>query len=227
MPLLEIAVTSLEDAQNAVAGGANSIELSQDLSVGGVTPPMKLARIVRDALLKTRLYVLLRPHAHGFVYDRQEAEQMLAQIEILKDIGVDGIVFGALDEYGDLDIDLMKTIAQAAAPLPITLHRALDVCRSPEPALTEMVGVAKRVLTAGPAATAWEGRAVVRQWIERYGEHFSFVSAGSLRLDQLMTLIPLLRAHEYHFGSAARTDGVVDADKVNWLLNNIQRFGEL
>jgi copper homeostasis protein CutC len=41
-PKLEIAVTSLQDALNAVAGGADSVEISHDLAAGGLTPARPL-----------------------------------------------------------------------------------------------------------------------------------------------------------------------------------------
>ena len=50
MPRLEIAVTSLDDALQAQQGGADSIEISEDLSVGGLTPTFDLVRQIREAM---------------------------------------------------------------------------------------------------------------------------------------------------------------------------------
>ncbi len=216
IPILEIAATSLEEAQNAVAGGAESLEICCDLQDGGLTPPLELVRVIRDAATVT-LNVMIRSRAGNFVYTPAEMETMITQVEAVKPLGINGVVFGALTEADDLDQEAMRTIVHAAAPLPVTLHRALDSCRTPEIALQSMIGLFSRVLTSGPASTAWDGREAFRQWMKDYGAHYRFASSGGITMEQLPELVRLLNADEYHIGGAARTNGVVDATKVRQL----------
>ncbi|MAS33367.1 MAG: hypothetical protein CL610_05135 [Anaerolineaceae bacterium] len=216
MPRLEIAVTSLDDALQAQQGGADSIEISEDLSVGGLTPTFDLVRQIREAMT-IQVNVIVRPHAHSFNYTPTDIDTILADTATLVQHQVDGIVFGALTPERHLDVELIKRVAQAAQHVPITIHRALDECANPEDALEALIGVAPRVLTSGPASTAWEGRDGLKRWIESFGSHFSFVAAGSLRADRLAEYDSYVQAHEYHFGSAARTDGKVDAHQVKHL----------
>lgn len=220
-PTLEIAVTSLEDALRAAQGGAHSIEISRDLALDGLTPPIEVVQAV-CAAVSLHIHVIVRPHARDFVYSLAEIDTILRDIDSLKATRIDGIVFGAHNASGEIDIALMQMVAEAATPLPITLHRALDSSRNPQAALKALVGSVPRILTAGPAATAWAGREGLRRWIQAYGEHYEFVSSGGLRLEQLPVYIPTVQADVYHFGSAARTDGVVDAVKVAQLLKTIQ-----
>src|SRR5690606_31753222 len=120
-----------EDTVQAERGGAHSIEISHDLSVGGLTPPIDLVRAARDAL-KIDVHVIVRPHARDFVYDTREFDLILEQTDTLVKAGVTGVVFGAQRADGTLDTDMIGRVAEAAGDLVVTLHRALDTCADPE-----------------------------------------------------------------------------------------------
>lgn len=216
MTTLEIAVTTVEDAVNAAASGAESVELSYDLSVGGLTPQHQVMKEVRDAI-KIPLYVILRIHAESFRYTEQQLDGMLGDLQAMQQLGIDGVVFGAVDATNAIDVALMQRIVKAAKPLPVTLHRAIDGSYEPEKALEALTGIVPRVLTSGPAATAWDGREGLKSWVERFGEHYTFVSSGSLSAEQLPEYIHYVKTDTVHLGSAARTNGVVDVEKVRQL----------
>lgn len=221
MPKLEIAAVTLDDAINAQAGGADSIEISYDLSVGGLTPSFDLVRRIRDAL-SIDVNVMVRPHARDFTYTPDEIDRILDDTRGLAQTGINGVVFGALTPDNHLDLALIERVAQACAPLPVTVHRALDFSDQQERALEGLIGIAPRVLTSGPAATAWEGRAGLARWVAAYGDKLSFVVSGGLSAAQIPEMLATVRAQEYHFGSAARTDGVVDVAKVRALRALVQ-----
>ena len=216
MPRLEIPIETLADAVTAQAGGADSIEISRDLNLDGLTPDFDLVRRIRDEVQIT-IHVMIRPRARDFVYTEREIEQILDDTRKLTQTGTDGVVFGALTAENRLDLALIERVAQAAAPLPLTVHRALDFSLEPEQALASLVGIAPRVLTAGPAPTAWESRAVLANWVSRFGDKLEFVVAGRLKLEQMTEMLAGVQAQGYHFGSAARSGGAVDANKVRAL----------
>ncbi len=212
-PQLEIAITSLQDALSAQWGGADSIEVSQDLQRDGLTPPLELIQAIRDALT-IDVHVIIRPHDRDFIYTPAEVDLILEQTRTISQMGITGLVFGAQQADGRIDVPLIQQVVQAANGLPVTLHRALDRSVEPEKALQTLIGIVPRVLTSGPAANAWAGRDGLRDWVQQFGEHFSFVAAGSLKADQLATYKSYVHAHEYHFGSGARTGENVDPAKV-------------
>lgn len=216
MTVLEVAATDLDDALRAVEGGAQSLEVLRDLAADGLTPPLELVRLIRDKVTLP-LNIMLRPHNNGFVYSLSEFEPLLEYIDALKPIGVQGVVFGVCSPDGAIDLSLMHFIAHTAAPIPLTLHRALDFSREPEHTLEALVGVIPRVLTAGPAPTAWEGREVVTRWAQRFGDHYRFASSGGLTLEQIPHIFPPGLITDYHFGGAARTAGRTDVAKVRQL----------
>lgn len=213
---LEIAVITLEDARRAVEGGADSLELLRDLANGGLTPPADLVRAVLDEV-EVPVNVIVRPHARSFQYDAAEVDEILRDAQAFAALGAASIVFGAVDVDGRVDTALVKRVAEAIAPTPVTLHRALDTSVEPEAALNALIGIVPRVLTSGPAPDAWQGREVTRQWVESYGQHFRFVLSGAIRLEQLVELAAITRAHCVHIGGASRSGDAVDVEKVKRL----------
>lgn len=213
---LEIIASSVEDARAAAAGGADSLEICVALEQDGLTAPLATIRAIRDAVTLP-LNVLLRPHARDFVYTSAEIEAMLRDIEQIKAIGVHTIVFGAHTAEGNLDVALVREVARAAAPIPLTLHRALDTCRDPQSALSALRQDVRRVLTSGAALTAWEGRATLREWVDQYGDDLRFAVASKVNLETIHLLAEAIHAPEYHVGTGARQNGIVHAERVRRL----------
>jgi copper homeostasis protein len=216
MPKLEIAVTSLDDLENAVAGGADSVELSYDLSVGGLTPSMALA-VTAPRRVDIPVHIIIRPHARDFIYTEAEIEQILHDAKFYADLGAASIVFGAVTPDNHLNIPLIQQVAAQIAPTPLTVHRALDTSADPDSAVASLAGMIPRILTSGPASNAWDGREATRRWVEKYGDRVEFVLSGSIQMEQLAELAAYTRAPVYHLGGAARTNGVVDVEKVRKL----------
>jgi copper homeostasis protein len=220
---LELAALTLDDLRLAEEGGADSVELLHNLAVGGLTPSLDLVREAREHA-RIRLHVMVRPTARDFIYTPDEIAQIVDAVGWFKQLGVDGIVFGAQTESGRLDVDLIARIAATAAPIPLTLHRALDTCADPIGALQRLIGVVSRVLTAGGAENAWQGRFRIREWVEKFGSHMRFVACGGIQLDQAAEIALASGAHELHIGGAVRTNGRVDPRKIRQLRIALDRL---
>jgi len=213
MRKLEIIATSVQDAINAQEGGATSVEVIRAAEVGGLTPPPDLVGAIRD---KVRIFVrvIVRPQAKSFDYTAEEIETMLQDIHSLRQIGVNGVVFGALDETGAINLDLTTRIARAVHPLELTFHRAIDESSDAETALPTLKGVAQRILTSGHAENVFDGRMQIKKWIEQYGKDFTFACGGGIRLPDLAEIVRVTGGSEIHIGTAARKNGVVDSATV-------------
>lgn len=222
MTQLEVIATSLEDAIAAAEGGAHSVEVCIDLPNEGLTPPLAMVQAIRDAV-PIAMNVILRPHNDGHVYDAATVNLLLAQVAAFKPSGIQTLVFGAHNPDGTLNVELIRQVAEAAAPLPITVHRALEWSANPDEALPQLIGMAARILTSGPAppsmaASAPAGIAGLRDWVAAYGEHFHFAAAGGIRLDNIRTIARQTGVAACHVGLAARTQDRVDPAKVRRLL---------
>lgn len=217
---LEVIAATVEDAIQAQQGGASSVEVVQNLAVGGLTPPLEVVQAIRDAVT-IQIRVIVRPHAERFIFSPEDIDQMMSDIETLKKIGADGVVFGALHPDSTISLELTSQIASAAHPLEMTFHRAIDVSRDAEHALPKLKGIAQRILTSGLADNVWEGRAMIKTWVEQYGSDFLFACGGDIRAEQLAEIVRITNAPEYHVGTAAQTDQRVDSAKVRYLLETI------
>lgn len=210
---LEVIATTLDEAITAQAGGADSIELCVDLAVGGLTPPLDLARAVRDAV-SIDLNLMLRPHARSFYYSPHDIDLILRHAEFAAQIGVTSLVFGALTSNNEVDVALTRQVKAAARGLKLTFHRALDEAVDPARGIEALAGTVERLLCSGGAANIWDGRVRMGAWVRRYGSTFSFACAGGVTLANLPELIRVTTAPEYHVGGAARSAGTVDLLKV-------------
>src|SRR5690348_13088097 len=99
---IEVCVDSVESAMAAERGGADRVELCDNLLEGGTTPSAGCIKVVRRGL-KIGLQVIIRPRGGDFLYDDTEMEVMRQDIQIAKELGADGVVIGCLTAQGDID----------------------------------------------------------------------------------------------------------------------------
>ena len=89
----------------AVNGGAGRLELCGNLALGGgTTPSLGLYRAVREASPDIPIMVMIRPRVGDFHYSKHELRVMLEDIAAFKAAKVDGVVFGALNTDGTVDV---------------------------------------------------------------------------------------------------------------------------
>ena len=50
---------------------------------------------------------------------------------MFREMGADGIVVGILTKEGEIDLENMKSFISEAQNIPVTFHRAFDVCKNP------------------------------------------------------------------------------------------------
>ena len=97
MKKFEIACFNLESAILAQKAGADRVELCATISVGGTTPIIEMIQKAREHLT-IDLYIMIRPRGGNFCYSDSEFNQMKSEIETIKKLGVNGFVFGILNE---------------------------------------------------------------------------------------------------------------------------------
>ncbi|MEW1973901.1 MULTISPECIES: copper homeostasis protein CutC [Microbacterium] len=157
---LELAVQDPAGVRVAREVGAARVELAQALALGGLTPSPATLELAREAAGENgpEIHVLIRPRAGGFHYDVDEIALAVRDVEWAIANGADGVVVGALDASGALDVDAMARLRDAAGEASVTLHRAIDVTADPTVTLERAIDLGlRRVLTSGGASTAIEG----------------------------------------------------------------------
>ena len=126
--LLEVIATTVGDAKAAARAGADRLELVTAISEGGLTPGIGLIEAV-VAAVPIPVNVIVRPHSRSFVYDADDLRVIERDVRAAVAAGANGVVFGALDARGDVDLDALARIAAAANGRDLTFHRAFDVSR--------------------------------------------------------------------------------------------------
>ncbi len=202
--VIESCCTSPKEAFAAQSRGASRIELCVNLAVGGTTPPRELVRQVVHAC-SIPVNVLIRPRgvalsAQDFVYGETDIEEMVREIEMCRHEGAAGIVVGALTGDGKIDIEAMERLMEAADGLPVTFHRAFDVCREEPPeALEKIIGLhCARLLTSGMAPTAWEGRELISRLVARSAGRIIVMPGSGIKPHNLEAVREETGAHEFH-----------------------------
>ncbi len=196
--LIEACIDDLLSARNAIAGGADRLELCDNLADGGTTPSHGM---VSTLLAGTTIpiFPILRVRGGGFRYDPDELRVMATDARHFASLGVPGIVFGALDDRGGIDSNAVRRIRDAAPDAELTFHRAFDACRDPYTALDELhqLGV-RRVLTSGQRSRAWEGRDLIAQLVRRAGDRMIVMAGGGISEQDVADLVLATGVREIH-----------------------------
>jgi copper homeostasis protein len=198
--LLEMSVETLDRALGAVRGGADRIELCEDLSVGGVTPNTDLMRQARS-LIQLPIFAMIRPRGGNFCYSEQEFQRMKQEIALAKATRMDGVVFGVLTSQGLVDVDANTELVNLARPLPVTFHRAFDELQDLEEGLEQVIATgAMRILTSGGKPRAEDGSRQIARLIGQASGRITILPGGGIRPSNLANVARETRATEFHSG---------------------------
>jgi copper homeostasis protein len=201
--LLEIACDGVGSALAAAEGGADRVELFANSAVGGTTPSAGTIAAARAALT-IPLHVLIRPRAGDFLYSRAECDAMLHDIELSVRLGCEGVVIGALDAAGDVDVAICRELVAAAGPLAVTFNRAFDVARDQRAALEAIIALGcSRVLTSGGRASAPEGATVIAGLVRQAAGRVTILAGAGITAAQVAPLVAATGVREIHASASA------------------------
>jgi copper homeostasis protein len=203
--ILEICATNLEAALNAARFGADRIELCTAIDTGGLTPSRGLLRSVVQAVA-IPVQVLIRPREGHFVYQKAEIDQMIDDILLCRETGAAGVVLGALTPDRHIDLRAMERLLDAAQGMDVTFHRAFDYLSHPFAALDTLFDLKiPRVLSSGQAASAWEGRQLLRELVQSATGRIRIMPGAGISPANLPELISAIGAEEWHMTVKVKT----------------------
>lgn len=208
-PVLEIASNSVASALAAQQGGADRIELFDNLGEGGTTPSYASIAVARERL-RIPLFVLIRARPGDFHYDALETELMLRDIENCRRLGCDGVVIGVLNPAGDIDTVLTRELVAAAGPLGVTFHRAFDAARDLPAALEQVITLGcRRVLSSGGQAGAEAGSAMLGTLVAQAGDRLSVMAGAGIGPGNIASIAATTGCRELHASAkAVRVSGM-------------------
>lgn len=200
---LEVGVTTQAEAATALRAGADRLELSSALELGGLTPSMGLFEAVLARAGDVPVFVLIRPRSGGFVYAPSELAVMGDDIRAFLEAGAAGVVFGALTRDRRVDREACSRLLQFADNRAV-FHRAFDLIDNQTEALEELIELGfVRVLTGGGRSTAEAGTAALATLVQHAGWQIEVLPAGDVRPHNVAELINCTRCDQVHSSARA------------------------
>lgn len=210
---LEICVGSLQSALAAQTGGADRIELCDNLAEGGTTPSYGMLRQCKK-LLKIPFFPIIRPRGGNFIFSNDEFEIMKEDVICCRDLGCEGIVIGILSSDGSIDTERCSELISLAGNMEITFHRAFDRCSDLERGLEDIIQMGcHRVLTSGGKEYAFEGIEILKSLVTQAGTRIIIMPGSGINELNLHKIAKETAAHEFH--TTAKKLIEYDIDPIN------------
>ena len=183
---IEVCINRLEDIALLQPLAVDRIELCVELACGGLTPSLAM---VEQALAISTLpiHVLVRSRSGHFNYSEATLFEMKRTIAQLQDLGVAGIVTGALTPEKKLPVAVLKSFRSIVSKGELYFHRAFDEVNTPEMALEELISLGyDGVLTSGQENTAPAGIQALKQWKTQANEKMVILPGGGINADNCL-----------------------------------------
>ena len=196
---VECCVESLDQAIKAEKEGADQIELCKNLKDDGLTPDID---IVSNTLSKVSvpIKIMVRPRKGDFIYSESEIIQIKNQIMNLKVMGVEEIVFGALNQNNNIDFEQVKSVADWSYPMKITFHKAIDQSSNFFDDIKSLIKIdgVKSILTSGKSSSAKIGASTIKKAVKNYQSSINVIAAGKITNKNLDSIHKLINGKYYH-----------------------------
>lgn len=175
------------------------MEICSNLHLDGHTPSIDLvSKILKQVSIPVK--VMIRTNSIGFRVNKKEINTLINSIKSFKNLGINEIVFGFLNNKNELDYNSIHLLAEISRPMNITFHKAIDktenIIKSID-ALTNIDNI-KSILTSGSMDTALEGVKMIKEIYKIYGQRFNVIAAGSITKYNLMLIHSQLNLKYYH-----------------------------
>ena len=202
---IEACIGTLQSGIEAEKGGANRVELCDNLAEGGTTPSAALIQMTKEKL-QIPAAVMIRPRHGDFLYSDLEFEIMKKDIEFCKSVGVEAVVFGLLTPEGNIDCERTKKLVETAGNMQVCFHRAVDLSNDYLKAIEQIIDCGcHRILTSGGANKAIEGIENIKKAQELYGNKIEIMVGSGINADNVKSFYDLGIRH-FHLSGKVQID---------------------
>lgn len=196
--ILEVCIESAESAIAAEIGGADRVELCDNLMEGGTTPSLGMVELTLERC-NLPVMMMIRPRGGDFLYTDLEFEIMKRNVIAAKKLGVFGVVFGLLTADGHIDKDRTAELITLSRPLKVTIHRAFDMTVDPKQALEDIIELgADRVLTSGQEASSHKGIPLLAELVKQAAGRIIVMPGGGVKEESIADIVAQTGVSECH-----------------------------
>lgn len=198
--LVEICCGSYYDAIQAYKGGATRIELNSGLHLGGLTPSLGSLKLIKKNT-DLKVICMVRTRGAGFHYLNEDFETMLEDCRTLMQNGADGIAFGCLDETGNIDVEQTKQMIEIIKEYhgEVVFHRAFDCVSDPYESIETLIDLGvDRVLTSGLKAKAMDGKELIKELQEKYGNQIQILAGSGMNASNAKEMMDYTGIYQVH-----------------------------
>lgn len=224
---LEVIATSLAEAIEAEAGGADRLELVRSLDQDGLSPDLELVRQILAAV-SIPVRVMLRENSSMSVAGEPEMSLLKAQAVAFATLPIDGLVLGWITPSGEVDVASLGAVL-AGLDCRVTFHRAIEHVADPSRAIRALKQFPQidRILSSGGPGSWPERKARLLELQQAAAPGIQILVAVGLSPDALAGVFEDAALDEVHVGRAARhlqeVSGAVDRQQVAALKKRQQR----
>ncbi|MEI0596454.1 copper homeostasis protein CutC [Brachyspira pilosicoli] len=206
---IEICVDSVESCINAEKGGADRLELCGNMFEGGTTPSYGVLKLAREMVSKP-IYAMVRPRGGDFCYNDIEFEIMKREIKLMKELKIDGIVFGILTKEGKVDKERCSKLLDLWGTNKATFHRAIDVSSNLNEACEDIISLGfERILTSGGEANVMSGIIKLKELVEKYNDKIIIMPGSGINERNIEYINDTIKANEYHMTANKTVESVM------------------
>ena len=224
--MLEVCIDNYQSAINAIQGGAQRLEVCSDLSLGGLSPDPELVTAIRQ-VSDIDIHVMLRCRAGNFRYTESEMQVHRDQLAIYKNLPIQGIVFGCLDDEQVVDEPRLRQIKDLCGDLKLVFHRAIDDSVDIFQAFQSLTnsGVLE-VLTSGGKPTAIEGLQTLKNLQDRFGDKIDLLIGSGVSQENCKEIVETTGVKRIH-GSFSTQIIEANAQVKLTLANHVEQVAQI
>ena len=223
---IEICVDSVESCINAEKGGADRLELCGNMFEGGTTPSYGILELAREKV-NIPIYAMVRPRGGDFCYNGIEFEIMKREIKVMKELKIDGIVFGILTKDGKVDKERCAKLLDLWGSNKATFHRAVDVSFDLNESCEDIISLGfERILTSGGEANVMSGIIKLKELVEKYNNKIIIMPGSGINERNIEYIKETVKANEYHMTSNKTVESAMEYRNENVFMGGALRASE-
>ncbi len=206
MTTLEICIDNHQSIINAQKARADRLELCSALGVEGLTPSPSLVRFAKENFTGS-LQAMIRHRAGDFYYDNIDQKIMLDDLNTMLELGVDGIVIGALTKDNTIDREFLKPFIELTkkAGKELTFHRAIDLANNINQATKEIIELGfDRILTSGGAKNVIKGLQTIKLLQEKFGSQIQIMPGGGINSNNIKEILNTTKVTNIHCSASKK-----------------------